>query len=182
MNVFYLDRDPRLAAEFHCDKHVVKMILEYTQLLMGCYYDDSGILDERCQSFKKVYKLTHKNHPSSRWVRSNISHWLYVLDLAKHLSNEYTSRYGRVHACDSILHNEIEFTPANLPNSNWEDPPQCMPDDCKSLDVVEAYRNYYRTHKSKFARWKNEKIPYWYNMGTQLVSTGEGTDYLHSGS
>ena len=32
MNVFYLDRDPVKAANDHCDKHCVKMILEYAQL------------------------------------------------------------------------------------------------------------------------------------------------------
>ena len=33
MNVFFLDRNPKLAAEYHLDKHVVKMIQEYAQLL-----------------------------------------------------------------------------------------------------------------------------------------------------
>ena len=33
MNLFVLDRDPRLAARAHCDKHVVKMVLETAQLL-----------------------------------------------------------------------------------------------------------------------------------------------------
>jgi hypothetical protein len=33
MNIFYLDHDPALAAQYHCDKHVVKMILELGQLL-----------------------------------------------------------------------------------------------------------------------------------------------------
>lgn len=30
MNIFYLDPDPRICAEMHVDKHVVKMIIEYT--------------------------------------------------------------------------------------------------------------------------------------------------------
>ena len=33
MNIFYLDRDPRIAAQMHCDKHVVKMPLESAQML-----------------------------------------------------------------------------------------------------------------------------------------------------
>ena len=33
MNIFYLDTNPALCAEYHCDKHVVKMIIEYAQLL-----------------------------------------------------------------------------------------------------------------------------------------------------
>jgi len=28
MNIFVLDYNPKKAAEYHCDKHVVKMILE----------------------------------------------------------------------------------------------------------------------------------------------------------
>ena len=33
MNIFYLSHDPREAATFHCDKHVVKMIVETAQML-----------------------------------------------------------------------------------------------------------------------------------------------------
>jgi len=33
MNIFYLNKDPKVCAEQHCDKHVVKMIVEYAQLL-----------------------------------------------------------------------------------------------------------------------------------------------------
>ena len=33
MNIFYLDRSVYRPAEMHCDKHVVKMILETAQML-----------------------------------------------------------------------------------------------------------------------------------------------------
>ena len=33
MNIFYLHKDPQQCARLHCDKHVVKMIIEYAQLL-----------------------------------------------------------------------------------------------------------------------------------------------------
>ena len=33
MNIFFIDRDPVLAARYHCDKHVYKMIVEYAQLM-----------------------------------------------------------------------------------------------------------------------------------------------------
>jgi hypothetical protein len=33
MNRFVLDTDPAVAAVYHCDKHVVKMILEEAQML-----------------------------------------------------------------------------------------------------------------------------------------------------
>ena len=33
MNIFVLDENPITAAQMHCDKHVVKMVLEYAQIL-----------------------------------------------------------------------------------------------------------------------------------------------------
>ena len=33
MNIFYLDPDPKTCAEMHVNKHVVKMIIEYAQLM-----------------------------------------------------------------------------------------------------------------------------------------------------
>jgi len=37
MNIFFLHRDPVRAAQMHCDKHVVKMIVETGQLLGTAY-------------------------------------------------------------------------------------------------------------------------------------------------
>ena len=33
MNIFELDENPLVCASMHCDKHVVKMPIEYAQLL-----------------------------------------------------------------------------------------------------------------------------------------------------
>ena len=33
MNIFYLHKDPKTCAEMHIDKHCVKMIIEYAQLM-----------------------------------------------------------------------------------------------------------------------------------------------------
>lgn len=37
MNIFYLSDCPEQSAKDHCDKHVVKMILETAQLLSTAY-------------------------------------------------------------------------------------------------------------------------------------------------
>jgi hypothetical protein len=36
-----------------------------------------------------------------------------------------------------------------------------MPDEYKHEDTVEAYRNFYRKDKIRFAKWKNGDIPKW---------------------
>ena len=43
MNIFFLSFDPEECAEFHCDKHVLKMILEYAQLLSTAHRVLDGI-------------------------------------------------------------------------------------------------------------------------------------------
>ena len=37
MNIFVLDSTPSVAARYHCDKHVVKMIVESAQMLSTCH-------------------------------------------------------------------------------------------------------------------------------------------------
>ncbi len=44
MNIFYLDSDPRICAQMHNDKHCVKMILEYAQLLSTAHRVIDGVL------------------------------------------------------------------------------------------------------------------------------------------
>jgi hypothetical protein len=43
MNIFYLDPDPTICAQWHVDKHVVKMILEYAQLLSTAHRILDGV-------------------------------------------------------------------------------------------------------------------------------------------
>ena len=43
MNIFYLDENPKKCAKYHCDKHVVKMIIEYAQLLSTAHRLCDGI-------------------------------------------------------------------------------------------------------------------------------------------
>jgi hypothetical protein len=45
----------------------------------------------------------------------------------------------------------------------FTEPPQAMPEDAKVPgDSIAAYRNYYKKHKVRFAKWTNREIPSWY--------------------
>ena len=46
MNIFYLDKDTKTCAEMHVDKHVVKMIVEYAQLLSTAHRMLDGVKTE----------------------------------------------------------------------------------------------------------------------------------------
>ena len=43
MNIFILHEDPKEAAIMHCERHILKMIIEHTQMLATAYYHTIGI-------------------------------------------------------------------------------------------------------------------------------------------
>lgn len=158
VNIFYLDGDPATCASFHGNKHVVKMILEYAQLLSTAHHLAGNVLndDERAV----LYKRTHQNHPCAVWVRASRWHyeWLYRLFVA--LCDEYTHRYGRVHLTDRKLRHVLHKCPitADLP---FVPPPQVMPDEYWRDDAIEAYRAYYRQGKAEILAYTHRSPPVW---------------------
>ena len=159
MNIFYLHKDPKIAAQMHCDKHVVKMILESAQMLSTTHRFLDG--DEIANS-KGLYKMSHKNHPCSIWARSNSENYEWLWNLYDNLMKEYTHRYGKHHASERLIHTLWEL-PKNIPHGDFTDPPQCMPDYCKSDDPIQGYRNYYINEKSSFSTWNQRDKPEWFN-------------------
>tara|TARA_R110002096_G_scaffold244158_3_gene436401 strand:- start:1699 stop:2187 length:489 start_codon:yes stop_codon:yes gene_type:complete len=157
MNIFYLDRNARECAKAHCDKHVVKMILETAQLLSTAH----RIIDGD-RGNEELYKTTHKNHPSAIWVRESFDHYHWTFRLFKYLCEEYTKRYTKVHATARLLH-LLSEAPFEIGVKGFTPPPQCMPDECKLENTKEAYRNYYMIEKSYMAVWKHSPVPEWFS-------------------
>ena len=46
MNIFFLDENPTLSAQYHVDKHVVKMILETAQLLCSVHHVTEQVTEQ----------------------------------------------------------------------------------------------------------------------------------------
>tara|TARA_B100001079_G_scaffold33785_1_gene25574 strand:+ start:54 stop:590 length:537 start_codon:yes stop_codon:yes gene_type:complete len=174
MNIFYLHKEPEVSARLHCDKHVVKMIIEYAQMLSTAHRMVDG---EQYYGLSKngrriarwrhpnsnlenvLYKASHINHPSAVWVRENAIQYQYMYDLFVALCDEYTYRYGKVHMTDSKLRDVLNNIPDNMPLGDWREPPQAMPDDVKSESSLDAYHKYYREYKKSFAKWTNREVP-----------------------
>lgn len=181
MNIFYLDTNPELAAQYQCDKHVVKMILESAQLLSTAHRvldgQESRELSPGGRNLKVwkhpnknmdelLYKASHVNHPCAIWCRTSIPNytWLYLHFVA--LCNEYTFRYNKLHLSDTKLKNVLKTYPNNLKSNVWTEPHQAMPDEYKNVNSVVAYRNYYIFDKSEIAVWNNGRLPPdWYLQG-----------------
>ena len=141
MNIFYLDKDINKAAEYHNDKHCVKMILEYAQLLCTAHRELDGD-----NANENLYKSTHKNHPSAKWVRESKANYEYLYRLFNALCNEYTHRYGKTHLTYQKLHNVLATPPQNIPDKEFTEPTPAMPDDVKNNDSLKAYRDYYKKY------------------------------------
>ena len=172
MNIFFLDSDPRKAAEAMCNKHVIKMILESAQLLCTAHH-----LIPIWKDFPdKFYKATHINHPCAIWVRQCSGNYCWLSQHASYLCKEYTYRYDKIHASQSIIkwcNSNIAADVLNFGNILAEskvfgygsDPPQCMPEEYKCNDTVQAYRNYYLNHKrhTMEMKWTRRSPPEWWN-------------------
>ncbi len=152
MNIFVLDSDPVIAGSYHCDKHVLKMIIESAQLLSNSHHQTGKV---------GPYRLTHKNHPCTKWVMESISNYRWLVKMGKKLAEEYTSRYGKIHKVEEKI-KYLEFNEPNLPDNVLTKFKQAMPNEYKNEDPVKAYRDYYIYEKSRFAKWKNNNVPGWY--------------------
>lgn len=151
MNIFILDYDLKKNAEYHCDQHVNKMILEAAQMLCTVAASN-GILNV-------PYKATHPKHPCTLWAGSSMDNYMYLCDYAYYLNEEAKRRYARKtdHKSWTVIES-LDFP--KLESKGLTTFAKAMPEEFKKItDPVEAYRAYYRT--KEFATWKNGK-PNWY--------------------
>jgi hypothetical protein len=177
MNRFVLHEDPQIAAEYHCDKHVVKMILEECQMLCTAHriLDGTEIIGQS-KSGRKVkrwviddqrndilYQATHVNHPCTQWSMYNSENYIWSVSLLRCLLDEYQHRYGKQHKCEE-LYPTLKFLPQMISGGYLTMFPQAMPDECKDPNPVTGYRNYYIIHKARFAKWTNRQTPEWFNV------------------
>ena len=78
------------------------------------------------------------------------------------LGEEYTKRYGKQHLTISKCRDVLYTFPKHISNQAFSQPPQCMPDECKKDNTIQAYQEFYKAHKREFATWKNQ-TPHWFN-------------------
>lgn len=105
------------------------------------------------------YKPTHKNHPCVLWAEENEINYSWLSRHGLALCEEYTRRYGREHKSQEVIEACAEFA-----NSAPDEFVQCMPEEFKGDDPIEAYRKYYRGAKASFATWTNREVPFWWSM------------------
>lgn len=165
MNIFYTDHDPAVAARSLPDKHIVKMPVETVQMLV------SALLRWNLQpnvltSKGTVHKGGYAKHPSTIWAGDNRENAWWLLRHGFALCAEYTKRYGKTHFAESQLRTILESKLiGDLPLGPITAPALAMPDECKTADPVESYRNCIRakvvTKPDSFVWNKGTPAPEW---------------------
>ena len=155
MNIFILDNNIEKCVQYYVDKHVVKMPLEYAQILCTVHhiYVSEFLLNV-------PYKPTHINHKCVKWVKSSLQNYIWLCQLGLALCKEYTYRYGRIHKCEEVIRWCLNYQP-NIPEIGLTTFVQAMPDEFKDKDPIIGYRNYYNGAKTKLFNWKNRSVPPW---------------------
>jgi hypothetical protein len=159
MNIFVLDPDPVQAAIYHCDKHVVKMVLESAQMLCT----NLNLLH-----ISTPYLSVHKNHPCTIWARETRENFIWLCELGLSLGMEYTHRYGKTHSSEKVIEHCYSLR-HHIPQGRLTKFAQAMPDVYKCTDSVQAYRNYYMGDKKDFAIWSKREVPEWFEVGESLL-------------
>ena len=179
MNIFILHEYPVEAAQLQCDKHVVKMIVESAQMLCTAHrmLDGTQVMNDKGKLIKQwtlnddrdtwFYRSVHTGHPCTVWTMKTSGNYTWHYNHFVALCDEYTYRYGKVHATDKLLRNALANYPKNIPisyrtpfalamNSNPE---------CKFIDdPVKSYRMFYQTKQDRFKMvWTKRDVPEWFN-------------------
>lgn len=168
MNLFILSLCFRECAESMFDKHVSKILLEAVQMLCTTIHVIDP--DNQVKDKIKLYKMAHKNHPVTIWMRSSLENYMWTLNLVEAMHEEWKYRYShpaeKKHKSYIVAEYLREFAPTADKFSNCGLTPfaLAMPVECKTNDPIESYRRYYQTpEKQRIASWKNREKPSWYN-------------------
>lgn len=176
MNIFILDREPEVAAQYHCDQHM-KMLLESGQMLStahrlldGTKYFVKGKGGRKVARWRlddhredTLYKAGHVNHPCNVWIRESCENYMWVYRLMASLNGENVLRRGKDHKTWTDLKDTLAVLPDNIPNVPMT--PFAIATNGVGLnnDPVDAYREFYQIDKARFATWELGRAkPEWY--------------------
>jgi hypothetical protein len=171
MNLFILSFSPQECAEMMMDKHIVKIILEAVQMLCSAKI----LLDTTAESNPILYKMAHKNHPVTKWVRESYANYEWTLDLVDAMHEEWKYRYDHPPEKEHKSYAVAKYLRENPPpleafeKTGLTEFALAMPDKYKIQgNPIESYKYYYKS-KREFASWKKRKTPSWFNRKTLIV-------------
>lgn len=202
MNIFLLsyERNPykhfKEQAAYHCDKHVIKMIAESTQLIITgmTVKREAGAFSDSLSDHYKLPSMQpaalpckplgsgHAKHPCCLWASASIKHVHYLVRLAIALCNEKKKRWPikADHEYEVWLHaiNQdlfalgfCDYDPLPLDFAVAVKDAELRSTALPHHEAVAIYRSYYVTDKASFATWRKVMTPIWYQMDLELAAS-----------
>ena len=160
MNLFSTSECPDQSARWLVDRHVSKMGLEATQCLCTAYHE---------QGVEAPYYPSHRNHPTSIWIRASYDNFQWAIAHGHAIFDEYTARYGKIHKSQAVL-DWCEENASKLGFDSFDLTPFAIAisEDsiCRTLpefdesDPITCYRKYIQYDKVHLHAWKRNK-PNW---------------------
>ena len=175
MNIFYLDHDPDIAAQYLIDDHVHKMVVESAQMLANCF-PETMLADAPKTQKGNVRKHSYYNHPCSKWVRSSVHAARWLCSHAAAMDRERRYRFNSErHFSTELIYWAGENLSVIMGDDDHPMPPpseafskyhtSCHVDN----DSVQSYRNFYMLAKryDKAGKpmdiWTRRGRPAWWN-------------------
>lgn len=179
MNLFVLDRSALLAAEYHHDVHVRKMLVETAQILSTAL---RGCVSHVQAARLGLYETTHVHHTCVRWAGATRGNFGWTISLLDALIREYDhrwpgrgDRYERPRRLLAVYSRHV----AALPPGGLQDfaRTRAVQEICagSQIDTVAAYRVLYATEKMtdkngrRLDRWTRRERPWWL-AGAMLIA------------
>lgn len=203
MNIFLLsdstdyDEHIVLQAHYHCDRHVVKMIAESTQMLVTALhrYDWGDVVESLINDHGligtfpcKRLSNSQSQHPCAVWARNRFNNTYYLARLALELCHEHQARYplSPRHAYFDWLESLVDAMEARAETPEIKyvlpevfpvaisDRPELRSTATHHQDAVTHYRSYYYRTKRHFATWKRRRVPAWFLREEELFQQKQG--------
>lgn len=174
MNLLILDRNPTLAARYHCDRDVARHLLDVVQALHAAHYYHDGAQAAAVRIAWSPVTIDVR-HPCARWVQECSANYNWTLGLFAALLSEYERRRYAAHAY-AVLYPALTHTPMSIPyRTALTSFHQALPPDYRSgTDAVQAYRLWYFREKFGKAVWSPPaQIPDWWKE-IELMSRPTG--------
>lgn len=155
MNIFILDSNLKKNAEYYCDKHLVKMILESAQLMCTV---------AQIKGEQAPYKPTHINHPCTKWLMESGANWDLLFDLVTELNDEYKIRFNHDnnHKSYDVI---ISLIKPHYNNNDFIGMFNSVTDQVRrtnAIDTINYYRKYYKFKMNEIKmKWTKRNKPEW---------------------
>ena len=82
VNFFYLDINPKLCAQYYCNKHIIKIPIEIGQILSKVHY-------------KLKSNIVKNTIGPYTWIKESLDNYIWACHLGLELINEYKFRYNK---------------------------------------------------------------------------------------